>query len=163
MNKLILALILAAAAVFTVPAMAQDSTSTCPTCDTGAGISQGTVGSGGVDMVGAIYEAGDEALSFPLNGHKDTNVDFLEVGNDKAKAISNMDGLFAKQAVATNNLEIKKNQDTECSCCNTPQVPNCQDCCQVNNIEKVKIQDRTATAIGFAVATNNVKVLTNQQ
>jgi hypothetical protein len=148
----------------------------------GNGGGDAKVGSGGVDILGkGIFEAGDDVLNFPLSGSKDTNVDFVEVGNDKAQAFG-WDGwpwAFRNgPAKAENNLEIKKNQDTECNCCNPILaieessedgaetdlfIKDCVDCCPVNNIEKIKVGNRAAQAFGFATATNNIKIVTNQQ
>jgi hypothetical protein len=124
---------------------------------------QGMSGSGSVDILGkngGIFETDGSAFRFPEL--TDTNVDSLTVGNDKALAI----GSFwhrAPMAVATNNLEIKKNQDSgACECCSSGDV-SCQDCCIKVNLEQIKVGNRNAMAFGFAAATNNVKIVTNQQ
>jgi len=106
-----------------------------------------------------IFETEDSAMNF-FTG-QDTNFDSLVVGNDRALAFGQIDPI----AFATNNLEIQKNQDSgECDCCRVT-VDNCQsrkDCCIKVNYEQIRVGDRTATAFGFASATNNVKISTNQ-
>jgi len=128
-------------------------------------MAQGIAGNGGVDILGkdgGIFETDGSAFKFPE--FQDTNVDSLTVGNDKALAIGNLWGNI--DPTATNNLEIKKNQDSgECTCCNggIDNASPCQDCCIKVNLEQVKVSDREAMAFGFASATNNVKIVTNQQ
>jgi hypothetical protein len=128
-------------------------------------MAQGIAGNGGVDILGkdgGIFETDGSAFKFPE--FQDTNVDSLTVGNDKALAIGNLWGNI--DPTATNNLEIKKNQDSgECTCCNggIGNASPCQDCCIKVNLEQVKVGDREAMAFGFASATNNVKLVTNQQ
>ena len=128
-------------------------------------MAQGMGGNGGVDILGkdgGIFETDGSAFKFPE--FQDTNVDSLTVGNDKALAFGNMWGNI--DPTATNNLEIKKNQDSgECTCCNggIDYASPCQDCCIKVNLEQVKVGDREAMAFGFASATNNVKLVTNQQ
>ena len=128
-------------------------------------MAQGIAGNGGVDILGkdgGIFETDGSAFKFPE--FQDTNVDSLTVGNDKALAIGNLWGNI--DPTATNNLEIKKNQDSgECTCCNggIDNTSPCQDCCIKVNLEQVKVGDREAMAFGFASATNNVKLVTNQQ
>jgi hypothetical protein len=124
---------------------------------------QGMSGSGSVDILGkngGIFETEGSAFRFPEVA--DTNFDSLTVGNDKALAI----GSFwhrAPMAVATNNLEVKKNQDSgACECCSSGDV-SCQDCCIKVNLEQINVGNRNAMAFGFAAATNNVKIVTNQQ
>ena len=70
----------------------------------------GLAGSGGVDILGTgIFETDGSLIRFPEA--QDTNIDTLDVGNDKALAFGN---IWQKTpvATATNNLEIKKNQDS---------------------------------------------------
>jgi hypothetical protein len=124
---------------------------------------QGISGSGSVDILGkngGIFETDGSAFRFPEL--TDTNVDSLTVGNDKALAI----GSFwhrGPMAVATNNLEVKKNQDSgACECCSSGDI-SCQDCCVKVNLEQISIGNRNAMAFGFAAATNNMKIVTNQQ
>ena len=124
---------------------------------------QGMSGSGSVDILGkngGIFETDGSAFRFPEL--TDTNADSLTVGNDKALAI----GSFWHRgpvAVATNNLEVKKNQDSgACECCSNGDV-SCQDCCIKVNLEQINVGNRNAMAFGFAAATNNVKIVTNQQ
>ena len=125
-------------------------------------MAQGIAGNGGVDILGqngGIFETEGSAFRFP--DFQDTNVDTLNVGNDKALAFGNV---WQKIPVtfATNNLEIKKNQDTgECECCDGDTA--CQDCCIKVNIDQISVGNRDAMAFGFASATNNVKIVANQQ
>jgi hypothetical protein len=115
-------------------------------------MAQGISGSGGVDILGTnggIFETEGSAFRFPEVA--DTNFDSLTVGNDKALAI----GSFwhrGPMAVATNNLEIKKNQDSGA----------CDSCLKVN-VEQVTVGNRNAMAFGSAAAVNNVKLVLNQQ
>jgi hypothetical protein len=115
-------------------------------------MAQGMSGSGGVDILGTnggIFETEGSAFRFPEAA--DTNFDSLTVGNDKALAI----GSFwhrGPMAVATNNLEIKKNQDSGA----------CDSCLKVN-VEQVTVGNRNALAFGSAAAVNNVKLVLNQQ
>jgi hypothetical protein len=143
-------------AILSVPIMAQD---------------YGLAGSGNVDVLGTgIFETKGSALKFPAL--QDTNADSLTVGNDRALALSN---IFEKRKLttATNDLEIKKNQDSgECGCC-TRIIDNvspshmsrmdCMDCCIKVNVEDIKIGNRNALAVGPASANNHVKIVTNQQ
>jgi hypothetical protein len=126
-------------------------------------MAQSLGGSSSMDILGqngGIFETEGSALRFPDTA--DTNFDSLTVGDDKVLAI----GSFwqpAPMTIATNNLVIKKNQDSgACECCSSGDV-SCQDCCLKTNIEQVKVGHRTATAFGFATATNNVKLVLNQQ
>jgi hypothetical protein len=84
----------------------------------------------------------------------------LIVGDDKALAI----GSFwhrEPRATATNNLEIKKNQDTgNCSPCGGDL---CLDACTKVNVDNIKVGNRKAMAIGPADAVNHIKIVTNQQ
>jgi hypothetical protein len=117
-------------------------------------MAHGLGGDGGVDILGkdgGIFETNGAAFKFP--DFADTNIDTLTVGNDKAVAIGQ--GL---DPIATNNLEIKKNQDSG-ECCDrandnvSPKV----------NIDQIKVGNREAMAYGFATATNKVKIVANQQ
>ena len=78
-------------------------------------------------------------------------------------------GIFGRRVpvtTATNNLEIKKNQDSgECVCCDEEidNVSPCQDCCIKVNLERISVGKREALAFGSAAATNNIKIVTNQQ
>ena len=92
-------------------------------------LAQGTSGNGGVDILGregngGIFETEGSAFNFPEM--QDTNIDTLTVGNDKALAFGTI-GQIAPVATATNNLEIKKNQDSgECiqlDCCQVDEGP----------------------------------------
>ena len=121
-----------------------------------------------------IFETEESTLKFPAA--QDTNIDLLEVGNDRALAIGR-----GKDPIATNNLEIKKNQDSgKCgdNCCDpytriyntTPRTPvleleshDCKDCCIKVNVDQIKVGNREALAFGFAAAENNVKIVANQQ
>lgn len=126
-------------------------------------MAQGIAGNGGVDILGqngGIFETDGSAFRFPE--FQDTNVNTLTVGTDKALAFGNA---WQKNPAtfATNNLEIKENQDSgECTCCSSGNV-SCQDCCIKVNIDQIRAGNRDALAFGFAAATNNVKLVTNQQ
>jgi hypothetical protein len=128
-------------------------------------MAQGIAGYGAVDILGkdgGIFETEGAAFIFPE--FQDTNIDTLIVGNDRALAFGN---IWQKYPVttATNNLVIKKNQDSgECNCCN--EIDNaspCQDCCIKVNMEHINVGNREAMAFGSAAATNNIKIVTNQQ
>ena len=121
-----------------------------------------------MDILGTgIFETNGALTRFPEA--QDTNIDTLDVGNDKALAFGN---IWQKTpvATATNNLEIKKNQDS--GICNPCQivdpetgllVDGCMDACIKVNIDQIKVGNRVAMAFGFASATNNVKIVANQQ
>lgn len=121
----------------------------------------GLAGNGGVDILGTgIFETDGAAFRFP--SMQDTNIDSLDVGNDKALAFGN---IWQKTpiATATNNLEIKKNQDS--GGCNRiiDNVSPCQDCCIKVNLEQINVGNREAMAFGRASAANYIKIVTNQQ
>jgi hypothetical protein len=130
----------------------------------------GLAGTGGVDILGTgIFETDGSLTRFPEA--QDTNIDTLNVGNDKALAFSS---IWQKTpiATATNNLEIKKNQDSGVrQCCNTSTYnpdtgffnDGCKDCCIKVNVDQITVGNREAMAFGFAAATNNVKIVANQQ
>ena len=126
-------------------------------------MAQGLSGSGSVDILGkdgGIFETTGSAFKFP--DLADTNLDILSVGNDKALAMGNI-WQKTPMTIATNNLEIKKNQDSgACDCCPSGDL-YCQDCCLKVNLEQITVGNREAMAFGMAVATNNVKIVTNQQ
>ena len=130
-------------------------------------LAQGMGGNGGVDILGregngGIFETEGSAFNFPEN--QDTNIDTLDVGNDKAQAFGSI--WQGPVATATNNLEIKKNQDSGvCACCSAEEFGygNCSDCCIKVNVDQIKVGNREAMAFGFASATNNVKIVANQQ
>jgi len=126
-------------------------------------MAQGLSGSGSVDILGkegGIFETTGSAFRFP--DFANTNFDSLTVGNDRALAIGNI-WQKTPMTIATNNLEIKKNQDSgACDCCTSGDL-SCQDCCLKVNLEQITVGDRNAMAFGFAAATNNVKIVTNQQ
>ena len=122
--------------MLSIPAMAQGN--------------YGLAGSGGVDILGTgIFETDGSLIKFPAA--QNTNIDTLDVGDDKALAFGN---IWQKTplATATNNLEIKKNQDSG----------TCSDCTKVN-IDQITVGNREAMAFGFAAATNNIKIVANQQ
>jgi len=126
--------------------------------------SYGLAGSGSVDVLGnGIFETDGTAFRFPEA--QDTNIDSLSVGDDKALALGN---IWQKHmpTTATNNLEIKKNQDSgSCNCCDRTidNASPCKDCCTKVNIEQIHIGNRNAISSGSASATNYIKVVTNQQ
>jgi hypothetical protein len=121
----------------------------------------GLAGTGGVDILGTgIFETDGSLIKFPQA--QDTNIDTLDVGNDKALAFGN---IWQKTpiATATNNLEIKKNQDSGvCEQC-LDGDGTCYDTCIKVNVDQIKVGNREAMAFGFAAATNNVKIVANQQ
>jgi hypothetical protein len=124
-------------------------------------MAQGIANDGGVDILGkngGIFETEGTAFKFPEA--QDTNYDRLVVGNDKAIAIGNV---FGKKSIATatNNLEIKKNQDSgNCSPCGGSL---CLDSCTKVNVDNIKAGIRKSMAIGPADAANYIKIVTNQQ
>ena len=152
-KKISFALVLALA-MLSISAMAQND--------------YGLAGNGGVDVLGTgIFETDGALTKFPEA--QDTNIDTINVGNDKALAFGN---IWQKTplATATNNLEIKKNQDSGfCEGCNetesidTSYYEGCKDCCIKVNIDQINVGNREALAFGFAAATNNVKIVANQQ
>jgi hypothetical protein len=122
-----------------------------------------------------IFETEQTMLKFPAG--QDTNIDSLEVGNDKAFAYGSI-WQKTPRAVATNNLEIKKTQESgPCECCTKTYSEDadmaaggkpkfeedCQDCCIKINVDQIKVGNRDAQAFGFASATNNVKILATQE
>jgi hypothetical protein len=138
-------------------------------------IAQNTIGgSGGVDVLGkGIFETSGDG--FQLSGTADTNLDSLQVGDDKATAFGMPGGWpwLSRNgpATATNNLEIKKNQDSgKCTCCQgrcdkvspCDNVSPCRDCCIKLNLEQIKVGNRYAMAYGPASAANYIKIVTNQ-
>jgi len=133
-------------------------------------MAQGIAGNGGVDILGrdgngGIFETDGSAFRFPDG--QDTNIDTLTVGNDKALAFGN-NWKKIPLATATNNLEIKKNQDSgACAPCDVSDdlgnVVGCMDPCIKVNIDQISVGNREAMAFGFATATNNVKIVANQQ
>ena len=140
-----------AIAILSLPVMAQGN--------------YGLAGSGGVDILGTgIFETEGSLIRFPEA--QDTNIDTLVVGNDKALAFGN---IWQKTplATATNNLEIKKNQDSgACAPCllDDGETPiGCSDTCIKVNVDQISVGNREAMAFGFAAATNNVKIVANQQ
>jgi hypothetical protein len=126
---------------------------------------------GGTDVLGnGIFESSD-GLKFPdgvLAGStlSDVNFDTIRVGNDNANAYG-FEGFFpfeSRPARATNNLEVKKNQQVGPSdCCQalSNSCP-CQDCSITTNIDNVVVGNRNAQAYGNAEAENNVKLVLNQ-
>ena len=82
-----------------------------------------------VDILGdGIFESQGSSFRFPAE--TDTNIDTLVVGNDIVRTFGSSD-FFAKKTIATNNLEIKKNQDSgDCSPCDS-----CGDNCIKVNTE----------------------------
>jgi hypothetical protein len=103
----------------------------------------GLAGSGGVDILGTgIFETDGSLIRFPEA--QDTNIDTLVVGNDKALAFGNI-WQRTPVATATNNLEIKKNQDSGvCTPCQIVDevtgelVDGCMDSCIKVNVDQIK-------------------------
>ncbi len=130
------------------------------------------MGTGPTDILGqGIFETEGGAFSMA----SDTNSDQVTVGDDIAQAFGWSQGPFVYPAYATNNLEIKKNQDTgPCACCQLcPSKPSkdpyqicpsnaCKDCCSTANLETITVGNRYVFASGPATSTNNVKIVTNQ-
>ena len=127
-------------------------------------------------LASGIFETAESSIKFPAG--QDTNIDSLEVGNDKALAYGS---IFMKtpKATAVNNLEIKKNQNSGAcpnQCCMNQLASNeqtqgktttlwtndCTDCCIKVNVDQIKVGNRDALAFGFAAAENNVKIVANQ-
>jgi len=148
-------------------ALAMLSVSALAECD-GAGV-----------LASGIFETEESTIKFPAA--QDTNIDSLQVGNDRALAYGSIFQRTPK-ATATNNLEIKKNQDSgKCKsgndeCCDpkvitydpvtgkpTMESHDCKDCCIKVNVDQIKVGNRDALAFGFAAATNNVKIVANQE
>jgi hypothetical protein len=117
-------------------------------------------GTGSTDILGqGIFET--DGGAFAMGG--DTNSDNVYVGDDMAYAWGGIPFPFGERAYATNNLEIKKNQDSgACACCQTGATLPCTDCCVKSNLETINVGDRFAYAWGEGTATNNVKIVTNQ-
>ena len=119
-------------------------------------------------LASGIFETEESSIKFPAG--QDTNIDSLQVGNDKAFAYGS---IFTKtpKATATNNLEIKKNQDSgACAPCEildetgeVIETIGCTDTCIKVNVDQINVGNREAMAFGFASATNNVKIVANQQ
>ncbi|OYV11004.1 MAG: hypothetical protein CG446_922 [Methanosaeta sp. ASO1] len=144
-------------------------------------------------LASGIFETEESSIKFPAGqdtnidslssikfpAGQDTNIDSLEVGNDKALAYGSI-FMRTPKATATNNLEIKKDQDSgacpnQC-CMNTLsssestqagpvvlQTANCADCYIKVNVDQIKVGNRDALAFGFSSATNDVKILATQQ
>ena len=131
-------------------------------------------------LASGIFETEETSIKFPAG--QDTNIDSLQVGNDKAFAYGS---IFMKtpKATAANNLEIKKNQDSGAcgtgkgsECCMNEMISSeesngktkmlttndCSDCCIKVNVDQIKVGNREALAFGFAAAENNVKIVANQ-
>jgi hypothetical protein len=123
---------------------------------------------------GGIFETEESAFNFPAS--QDTNIESLTVGNEKAMAFNNIWQKIGK-ASATNNLEIKKNQDSgDCYCCQQDydivspspcsRVANhtpCKDCCAKVNLDQISAGNRESFAFGHSSAENYVKIVTNQK
>jgi hypothetical protein len=154
--------------------MAHDAPGIFPVKTDASGMFSGTdiLGNGIQEINGPVpqcadNECKDKDLKCPIQ--TDTNFDRMTVGNDYAWAWGDY-GWFPfsnKPAKATNNLEIKKNQQVgPCeSCCkgnNPDSCSACKDACLLANIDQVRIGDRTALAFGNAEATNNEKIVLNQ-
>ena len=128
---------------------------------------------GGDVLASGIFETAESSIKFPAG--QDTNIDSLEVGNDKALAYGSI-FMRTPKATATNNLEIKKNQDSGAcpnQCCknellsiegpNSIWTSDCADCCIKVNVDQIKVGNRDALAFGFSSATNSVKILATQE
>ena len=125
-------------------------------------------------LASGIFETEESSIKFPAG--QDTNIDSLEVGNDKALAYGSI-FMRTPKATAVNNLEIKKNQDSgECHCCQkgfdnvSPSICSrvanhtpCKDCCAKVNLDQISAGNREAFAFGHSSAENYVKIVTNQK
>lgn len=111
----------------------------------------------------------------PIESGPDRNFDSLEVGSDSAIAMNSAISPRLK-TLATNSLEIKKNQDSGVcpdECCDpwiesvgpdgTVESHGCQDCCIKYNRDAIRVGNRGAFAFGSASTTNNVKVIADQK
>jgi|GEM_PF-2696202 len=118
-----------------------------------------------------IPENGDPVLSNNTNNRAtirvqrpevvrsdDTNRDVMDIGNDVALAFTA--SFFKPDAArATNDLEIKKNQDSgDCTSC--PE--DCSNACVNHNREQIWVGDRDASAHGSGDSSNHVKLVSNQ-
>ncbi len=141
MQKIGIAILLAIA-LFSMPALAQNT----------------VAGSGTVDILAqGIFEADGSAVQIPEGS--DANLDGVVVGNDRALAFGTPWGHTQPRPIAQNELEIKKNQqgstpiiDTTGTVLSAPLI----------NAEQIKVGDRNALAFGSGTATNHVKIVTNQ-
>ncbi len=128
-----------AVALFAVPALAQPTSNVIS-------------GAGSVDILAqGIFEAEGSAIQIPAG--EDANLDGVVVGNDRALAFGTPWGFTQPRPIATNNLEIKKNQQTDATALGIGVLINA---------EQVKVGNREAIAFGSGTATNNVKIVTNQ-
>lgn len=151
MKKIGIVIVLAMA-LFAVPALAQT-----------------IAGNGGVDVLAqGIFEADGSGIQIPAD--TSANLDGVMVGNDRALAFGTPWGFNDPTPVAHNDLEIKKNQQTDASVLsklvNQHQDPDkgTTDITQMAliNAEQVKVGNREALAFGSGSATNSVKIVTNQ-
>lgn len=164
-------MIMMAMTALLVPAMAQ-----CSNCGTSGAIenaaaagaaSYASMGASGIALLGgAIFETESGASRFNIT--RSTNFDSVVVGNDKATAVGNYwgSGILGSQAMAQNNLEIKKNQVSgNSTCCFSEELgdSSCRPCNPLLNLEQIRVGDRISFAYGDAQAQNNIKIVTNQQ
>jgi|GEM_PF-3092940 len=87
----------------------------------------------------------------------------IQMGKSNTNAIGVIgkpSSVFGRQAVAANNIEIKKNQDAG-GC--TPCQNNCRDACTKVDLDMIKIRDRSSSAWGSSDATSSVRIITNQE
>jgi hypothetical protein len=129
------------------------------------GISGATMGASNVNILsGGVFENGSKGSNVSLG--QPINFDSVSVGNDVATAFGNYwdQSIFGHQAKAENNVEIKKNQTSGPSiCCNVSSTTLCRECAPQVNIEQIRLGDRKAFAYGNAEASNNIKIVTNQE
>jgi hypothetical protein len=132
---------------------------------TALGINDATRGASNVDILSVgVSESGSEGGNVSLG--QTINFDSVSVGNDVATAFGNYwdQSIFGHQANAENNVEIKKNQMSGPSiCCNVPPTILCRECAPQVNLEQIRLGDRKAFAYGNAEASNNIKIVTNQE
>jgi hypothetical protein len=101
------------------------------------------------DVLGqGITEADNGAFNFPAD--TSVNSDSVKIGNDQALAFGAPWSHGGVIPNAQNNLEIKKNQQSD------------GDRNTLINAEFINIGNRQAMAFGAAAATNNIKIVTNQ-
>ncbi|MFB3766196.1 MAG: hypothetical protein ACE14P_13250 [Methanotrichaceae archaeon] len=144
MQKIGIVIVLAAA-LFAVPALAQTIS-----------------GGNGVDILAqGIFETEGSALQLPANAS--ANLDGVIVGNDKALAFGSPWITPGPKPVASNDLEIKKNQQLDATARGTAVLIDANgNAMPFINAEQIKVGSREALAFGTGTATNHVKIVTNQ-
>jgi hypothetical protein len=132
-----------AVALFTVPAMAQNT----------------IIGSDSVDiLLQGIFEAEGSIAKIPIG--ESANLDSLIVGDDRALAFGNTWGFSSAKANAMNNLDITKSQQAGNTLVDLAGFQ--YNTSPVINAERIKVGNRQALAFGPANAVNNIKITTSQ-